>query len=235
MLDPVLRRWVDPPLRRAGAWLAGRGVSANGMTLTGLAIGLLAVPLLAHGRYDAALLVILLNRLIDGLDGAIARQGPTTAFGGYLDIVCDMAFYAAIPVGFALASPGNAVWAAILLASFMCTGASFLGRAVMAAQRGEADDGARGRKAFFYAAGLIEGIGDDPGIRSVLPVSGRLPVDCRDVCPAVLLDGRRAPLGGLCSRSDSDGNPIRIKSLGDVGSHFRLISVDLTICIKYGS
>ena len=68
-----------------------------------------------------------------------------------------MAFYAAVPVGFALASQTNAVWAAVLLAAFVCTGASFLGRAVMAAQRGETDDGRRGRKSFFYAAGLIEG------------------------------------------------------------------------------
>jgi phosphatidylglycerophosphate synthase len=157
VLDPVLRRWIDPPLNRAGAWLARRGVSANAATLFGLAIGLLAVPLLAYGCYEAALLVILLNRLIDGLDGAIARQKGATAFGGYLDIVCDMAFYAAVPVGFALASSGNAFWAALLLASFVCTAASFLGRAVMARQSGEADDSARGQKSFFYAAGIIEG------------------------------------------------------------------------------
>jgi len=49
------------------------------------------------------------------------------------------------------------MWAALLLASFVCTAASFLGRAVMAAQRGEADDGAHGRKSFFYAAGIVEG------------------------------------------------------------------------------
>jgi phosphatidylglycerophosphate synthase len=157
MLDPVLRRWVDPPLNRAGAWLAERGTPANATTVVGLAIGLLALPLLAHEQYDWALLVILLNRLIDGLDGAIARQQGPTPFGGYLDIVCDMAFYAAVPLGFALASPANALWAALLLASFVCTAASFLGRAVMAVERGEADDGARGPKSFFYAAGIIEG------------------------------------------------------------------------------
>ena len=125
MLDPVLRRLIDPPLDRVGGWLAGRGVSANAASLTGLAVGLLAVPALAHGRYDLALLAIVLNRLVDGLDGAIARQGRATPFGGYLDIMCDMAFYAAIPLGFALASPANALWAAMLLASFVCTGASF--------------------------------------------------------------------------------------------------------------
>jgi phosphatidylglycerophosphate synthase len=157
MLDPVLRRWVDPPLNRAGAWLAERGMPANATTIVGLAIGLCAVPLLASEHYGEALLVIVLNRLIDGLDGAIARQAGPTAFGGYLDIVCDMAFYAAVPFGFALADHGNATWAALLLASFVCTAASFLGRAVMAAQRGEADDGAHGRKSFFHAAGIIEG------------------------------------------------------------------------------
>ena len=158
MLDPVLRRWIDPPLDRAGAWLAGRGITANAVSLTGLAIGVSAVPLLAFGHYDAALLVILLNRLLDGLDGAVARHEPRlTAFGGYLDIVCDMAFYAAVPLGFALARPENAVWAAFLLASFVCTCASFLGRAVLAAARAERDPGTRGRKSFFYAGGLMEG------------------------------------------------------------------------------
>ncbi len=157
MFDPVLRRLVDAPLDRAGAWLASAGVPANGASLVGLAVGLLAVPALALGWYGWALVLILFNRLIDGLDGPIARHGTPTPFGGYLDIMCDMAFYAAVPVGFALADPANAVWAAGLLASFVCTGASFLGRAILATQRDEAYDGKRGRKSFFYAAGLIEG------------------------------------------------------------------------------
>lgn len=158
MLDPLMRRLIGPPLDRGGAWLAGRGVTANAVSVTGLAIGLSAVPLLTFGHYGAALLAILLNRLLDGLDGAVARHGPRlTAFGGYLDIVCDMVFYAAVPMGFALARPENAVWAAVLLASFVCTCASFLGRAVLAAGRGERDLGTRGRKSFFYAAGLVEG------------------------------------------------------------------------------
>jgi phosphatidylglycerophosphate synthase len=157
MFDPLLRRLIDPPLDRAGAWLAKRGLTANQATLGGVAVGLLAVPLLAGGYYNGALIVVLLNRLLDGLDGAIARQGKPTLFGGYLDIVCDFVFYAAVPLGFALAVPENAVWAALLLASFMCTGASFLGRAIMAARREEPDGDARGRKSFHHSAGLIEG------------------------------------------------------------------------------
>ncbi|WP_422035448.1 CDP-alcohol phosphatidyltransferase family protein [Reyranella sp.] len=157
MLDPLLRRWIDPPLDRAGAWLAARGASAHAVTVTGLAVGLVAVALLAHERYGMALAAIALNRLLDGLDGAVARHTRTSAYGGYLDIFCDMVFYAAVPLGFALARPENAVWAALLLASFVCTCASFLGRALLAAGRGEADTGRRGRKSFFHAAGLVEG------------------------------------------------------------------------------
>lgn len=157
MLDPLLRRWIDPSLNRAGAWLARRDVSANAVSLAGLAVGLTTVPLLAWQQYHAALVVILLNRVMDGLDGAIARNKGTTPFGGYLDIMCDMGFYAAVPVGFALARPDNALWAALLLASFVCTASSFLGRAVLAGRRGEPDDGARGTKSFFHAAGIIEG------------------------------------------------------------------------------
>ena len=157
MLDPVLRRWIDPPLDRAGAWLARGPLPANAYSLLGLAVGLTAVPLLAVGRHDLALVAILLNRLVDGVDGAVARQRGPTAFGGYLDIMCDMVFYAAVPLGFALAAPANAPWAALVLASFVATATSFLGRALLAQQRGEPDDGRRGRKSFFHSAGLVEG------------------------------------------------------------------------------
>jgi phosphatidylglycerophosphate synthase len=157
MFDPLLRRLVDPSLDPLGRWMAQGGLSANWTSVIGLGIGLLAVPLLANEFYAMALLVILINRLFDGLDGAVARHSRATSFGGYLDIVCDMVFYAAVPVGFALARPANAIWGAILLASFICTSSTFLGRAIVAAQRGETYRGERGSKSFFHAAGLIEG------------------------------------------------------------------------------
>jgi phosphatidylglycerophosphate synthase len=157
MFDPLMRSLIGPQVDRIGAWLAERHLSANTVTLAGLMIGLLAMPCLAWRHYEAALFFIAVNRLFDGLDGAIARRAGPTAFGGYLDIVCDAIFYAAVPLGFALAEPRNELWVALLLATFVCTMTSFLGRAVLAAQRGEQDDGARGPKSFFYAAGFIEG------------------------------------------------------------------------------
>jgi phosphatidylglycerophosphate synthase len=157
MLDPLMRRIIDPPLNRAGRLLAALRVPPNGATLVGLSLAIGTIPVLAHGWYAWGLLLIVVNRLLDGLDGAIARHVGPTAFGGYLDIVCDSVFYAAVPLGFALTGPSNAIWAALLLATFICTMTSFLGRAILAANRGEPIESTRGRKSFFYSAGIVEG------------------------------------------------------------------------------
>jgi len=133
-----------------------RGIGERGKRWS-LGIGLMAVPLVAMGHYSAALVIILINRLMDGLDGAIGRRGDASAFGGYLDIFCDMMFYAAILAGFAPAGPANALPATLLLATFICIGTSLLGRAIIAAQRGEVDDRARGQRPFFHSGGLIIG------------------------------------------------------------------------------
>ncbi|MDM7946181.1 MAG: CDP-alcohol phosphatidyltransferase family protein [Oceanibaculum nanhaiense] len=157
MIDAALRRVIDRPLDRAGGFLSRCGVSANAMTVAGFAVGMQALPALAVQAYGAALALILLNRLSDGLDGAIARRRGATDFGGYLDIVLDFIFYAGIALGFALANPAaNALAACFLIFSFMGTGSSFLAYAVMAAKRGRTST-ERGPKSLYYLGGLTEG------------------------------------------------------------------------------
>ena len=137
MLDGVMRRLVSPPLERAGAALAARGVGADQVTLAGLAAALAMGAAVATGHFALALACLVLSRIADGLDGAVARHSRLSDFGGILDIVCDFAFYAAVPVGFALVDGAAcAVPAAVLLASFYLNAASFLGFAAVAAKRG---------------------------------------------------------------------------------------------------
>ena len=161
MFDARLRRLIDPPLNAAGRRLAGWGLSADAVTVGGFLIGLGALPLLAAGSYGGALVLILLNRLADGLDGALARaagpgnRGPSE-LGGYLDILCDFLFYAAVPFGFALAAPANQLPAAFLIFSFVGSGTSFLAFAIVAARRGW-ETAERGRKSFYHLGGLAEG------------------------------------------------------------------------------
>jgi phosphatidylglycerophosphate synthase len=112
-------------------------VSANQLTLIGFGIGLLAAFLIAAGDHLSGLAAIFASRLCDALDGAVARQTAPTDVGGFLDIALDFVFYASIPLAFAVQDPArNALPAAVLLASFIGTGSSFLAFAVIAAKRG---------------------------------------------------------------------------------------------------
>ena len=157
MLDAAARRLITPPLDFAGARIARTGVRANTVTFAGILVGALVIPALAFEAYGLALAVVLANRLIDGLDGAVARYSKITDLGGYLDIVGDFLFYAAVPFGFALARPEeNALAAAFVIFSFIGTGASFLTYAIMAAKRGITTE-VRGRKSLYYLGGLTEG------------------------------------------------------------------------------
>lgn len=156
MFDARLRPLIDPPLNAAGRWLARRGISPSGVTLAGLAIGLAAAVAIANAHYGLGLALIIANRLLDGLDGAVARATRLSDFGGFLDIVADFVFYVSVPVGFGLAEERNLLPALVLVASFALTGTSFLAFAALAAKRG-LETAAHGRKSFFYNTGLAEG------------------------------------------------------------------------------
>lgn len=157
MLDARLRRVVDPPLDRFAGAILDTGITANQATITGFAVGLLAIAAIAAGAWLLGLALILVNRLFDGLDGAIARRRGMTDLGGFLDIVLDFIFYAGVPFGFALADPSaNGLAAAFLLFSFIGTASSFLAFATMAAKRGLSTE-LRGRKSLYYLGGLTEG------------------------------------------------------------------------------
>ena len=156
MLDPLMRRVIDPPLDGLGRALAGAGIGANAVTWAGFAIGVGAMVALAFQSYWLALALILLNRTADGLDGAVARHVGTTDLGGYLDIVLDFLFYSGVVFGFAVGRPDQALAAAFLIFSFVGTGSAFLAYAIMAAKRDLTTD-LRGRKSLFYIGGLTEG------------------------------------------------------------------------------
>ncbi|MCU0825824.1 MAG: CDP-alcohol phosphatidyltransferase family protein [Tabrizicola sp.] len=158
MLDGLMREMIDAPLNRGGRWLAARGASADVITLGGLALGLAAAGLVAAGLFGIVpALLILASRLADGLDGAVARARGKSDFGGYLDIVCDFAFYGAIPLAFVIADPAaNGAAGAFLLASFYVNAATFLGYAILAEKRGMRT-AQRGEKSLYFTAGLLEG------------------------------------------------------------------------------
>ncbi|GAC06390.1 MAG: CDP-alcohol phosphatidyltransferase family protein [Alteromonadaceae bacterium] len=157
MFDPLLNKVLKKPLCGLAKQLIKRGVSADKVTVVGFIVGMLAVPAIIYGHYTFALCLILLNRLGDGLDGAIARETSPSDAGGFLDITLDFIFYSAIVFAFVCANPvQNAVAGSFLMLSFMGTGGSFLAFAIMASKHG-IDSPNYPQKSLHYMGGLAEG------------------------------------------------------------------------------
>jgi phosphatidylglycerophosphate synthase len=156
VLDGAAKSIIQPTLDRIGRGLAGWGISANHVTLVGLLIGVFAGAAIVAEQFFAALVLILVSRALDGLDGAVARAMAPSDFGGFLDIVLDFAFYGLIPLAFIIQDPQqNGIAGGLLLLSFYVNGASFLAFATIAQKRGLSTE-ARGVKSFYFTTGLAE-------------------------------------------------------------------------------
>jgi phosphatidylglycerophosphate synthase len=167
-LRPVAARALAPLTRVA------RGLSPGALTGVGLAVGLGAAAAAALGTFWLALALWLLNRLLDGLDGEVARIAAAgrprqSDRGGYLDLMADLTVYATVTLGAAAGASGiltgeplappAATWAlaALVLASFYVNIGS---HALLAALLEKRDLGARRRgdpTSLVMPAGLVEG------------------------------------------------------------------------------
>lgn len=157
MLDRYIIPLIRRPLSYAATLLDKINITANQVTLFGFALGCLAFPTLLLEQYQLALILIIANRVCDGLDGALARIQGLTDAGGFLDISLDFLFYSLIPFGFILANPeANAIAGSLLIFSFIGTGCSFLAFAVMASKHGIIDPVYQ-HKSLYYLGGLTEG------------------------------------------------------------------------------
>lgn len=167
MFDSKLRPYIDPPLNILAKKLVRMGISANALTAAGFLFAILTFISLSLQEYTLALGFIGLSRLMDGLDGPVARQSTyitaegvvksgETDLGGFLDIVSDFIFYSGAVFFFVVGRPEDAIWAAFLIFTFMGTASSFLAYAIVAAKRGKNHD-RQGKKSFYYLGGLAEG------------------------------------------------------------------------------
>jgi phosphatidylglycerophosphate synthase len=150
MFDRTLLKTGKPILNFLSRRMHAAGISADCITFTAFAFGMIAALLIAMGHSHLALVPLLSGRLLDGLDGAVARLTTPTDRGAFLDISLDFLFYAAVPLAF---SHVDALASAVLLAAFIGTGTSFLAYAIIAAKRGQSSQA----KSFYYLGGLTEG------------------------------------------------------------------------------
>lgn len=152
MLDRSLRRVLERPLSAAARILDRPGITPDGLTLAGLGLGLASAAAAALQLWMLALVLWLVSRIVDGLDGALARRRRAAGrasdgeAGGFLDITADFVGYGAGVVGVAVgASAGfDAPWWPFLLVLFAyyVNGTAFLAFSSIAERTGRTiDDG----------------------------------------------------------------------------------------------
>lgn len=154
MIDAPVRARIDPALNRVGARLHRRGVRAAHVTALGLLVGIAAAASVVLEHWWLALALWLANRLLDGIDGPIARAAAPTPLGGYLDFVADYVVYVSIPVAMAWALPELRLVIACMFAAFLLNIVQLLTLSSIAEQqRRVSSDG----RALHFGRGLIEG------------------------------------------------------------------------------
>ena len=135
MLDTPVRRRITPMLDRAAQAPGVRALSPGAVTAIGLLVGIGACVAAALGAWALALVLWLLNRTLDGLDGAIARRRGPTDLGGMLDFVADFVVYGGFVVGVAIAVPDARVACTALLAAYLLNNVALLSFASLVEKR----------------------------------------------------------------------------------------------------
>lgn len=153
MLDTAARRALAPMLNSTATRLSAGGISALSLTVVGWLFGIGACVAAASGWWVLALILWLANRLMDGLDGPVARQKGATELGGFLDIVADFSIYAGFIVGVAIAVPQARLACVVLLTTYYLSGAAFLALSSLLERRHQQGDG----RSLQFVGGVAEG------------------------------------------------------------------------------
>lgn len=153
MFDPALRRALAPSLDRVGAALAHRGWRAGSLTVAGWLAGIGAIGAVLAHQWLWALGAWWANRVLDGLDGALARRRGATELGGFLDLIADFSIYSGLPLAVAVVEPGARLATAALLVTYYLSGTALLGGSAILDRRGVARD----ERSLRLLGGLAEG------------------------------------------------------------------------------
>ena len=156
MFDRQIQKYTQKPLQYI-AKLFLKFISPNHMTFIGFSFGILMCISIIFDQYLIAIIFLFLNRLSDGLDGAMARLQTPTPLGGYLDIVLDFLIYGGFVLSFGMTEQNNTFLSMILLFCYIGTGGTFLAKAAILPSLTHQSLNEDIPKSFHYAEGLIEG------------------------------------------------------------------------------
>lgn len=155
MLDAPLRRRLLPRLDRVAGLLVRLGLRPLAVTVGGLCLAVGAAVAAGFALWILALVLWLLSRVLDGLDGPVARAGGrASGFGGWADFTADMVAYGTFVVGCAIGQPDALVPLLVLLLTYYVNGGSLLAYSAAADRAGVTPPDGR---TFHFTRGLAEG------------------------------------------------------------------------------
>ena len=156
MFDRQIQKYTQKPLQHIAKFFL-KFISPNHMTLIGFSFGVLMCISIIIDQYLIAIIFLFLNRLSDGLDGAMARLQTPTPLGGYLDIVLDFLIYGGFVLSFGITEQNNTFLSMVLLFCYIGTGSTFLAKAAILPTLTNQNLNEEIPKSFHYAVGLVEG------------------------------------------------------------------------------
>ncbi|MEL6404331.1 MAG: CDP-alcohol phosphatidyltransferase family protein [Chloroflexota bacterium] len=159
MLDKQLR-YVKEDVLTPVARTVGEHFTPTQLTLIGGVIGIGAAVAGWQGMYVLGLGLWLVNRVFDGLDGAVARLfNKQSDIGAYIDIMVDATVYALVPIGLALAVNEQSVYIALtfMLGAFYVNMASWTYLSSLLEKRNRGASTSGEMTSVTMPDGLIEG------------------------------------------------------------------------------
>lgn len=159
MVDKLLRIPKEQALTPVAMHLLRR-IRPTTLTLFAFSVGGAAALAIWQGYYLLGLVLWLLNRVLDGLDGTLARiTDQQSDFGGYLDIMLDTVMYAIIPtaLAFSVDTPHAYQVLILLLISFYVNSASWMYVAALLEKRRAGATASGELTTITMPSGLIEG------------------------------------------------------------------------------
>lgn len=167
-LRALKRQALAPAVSRLAPRLHRRG--ALPVTALALVVGVGAALAAATGAFAVALVAWLASRVLDGLDGEVARSlERADDLGGYLDLLADYVVYGVVPIGAAVGatapwSPLGSdsspwIWPAVaaLLATYYVNLGSYAVLAALMEKRGRIVRRGGAPTSIVMPAGLVEG------------------------------------------------------------------------------
>lgn len=158
MLDKQLIILTNYPLELLGKICVFLRISPLAITLANIPITIIIFICILKEFFIVAIILIIINRILDGLDGVVARQTNTNSVrGAYMDLVVDYLFYTAVPLAHGILNPEkNAIATMLILAVFILSGINFIASS-SAAHKLDITSSRFPQKNFYYHSNLIEG------------------------------------------------------------------------------